>query len=296
MDSYLLNLDSISKSIKFDGVGGIIKIRNTNNKNEVVLDVNSNFRKPGHNSDIVSLIAFFINKGLRIEKMLTYGGNYVPFDFKPKVSFDINKIENLEFIKNVNKKLETLCSADNLLTLRKGLRINNMIRIYNQALLMFPDFFDKNDLPNALRFLRQYKNEGKANVENLQYQIIPKEKIKNNPQHYFLQKKYQQIETPETDTPVLPLGELIEERKEKAKDKKIQVWSVSNKYGFVNSEDYFDKKIASADTKNYKVVKPNYFAFNPSRVNVGSIACNFTDNLGIVSPMYTLISFDVFKK
>lgn len=149
-------------------------------------------------------------------------------------------------------------------------------------------FIDKNDLPNALKFIRQYKNEGKGNDEKLQYQIIPKEKIKNNPQHYFLQKKYQQIETPETDTPVLSLGELIEERKEKAKDKKIQVWSVSNKYGFVNSEDYFDKKIASADTKNYKVVKPNYFAFNPSRVNVGSIACNFTDNIGIVSPMYTL--------
>jgi len=149
----------------------------------------------------------------------------------------------------------------------------------------------KNDLPTALEILKEYKknNVSKQNLlKQIDYNFVSREEIESNSQHYFLQKKYINIKTPETNTPLFTLGELVNERKEKAKDNKYKVWSVSNKFGFINSEDYFDKKIASANTKNYKIVKPLFFAFNPSRINVGSIACNFRSEIGIVSPMYTL--------
>ena len=46
------------------------------------------------------------------------------------------------------------------------------------------------------------------------------------------------------------------------------------------------------DFHNYKIVKPNQFAYNPSRINLGSIALrNETDGKCIVSPMY--IVFEV---
>jgi type I restriction enzyme M protein len=152
----------------------------------------------------------------------------------------------------------------------------------------------QNDIPSAIKLLNEYKQAINTSKQvndyetNLNYKFVAKKEIENNPENYLLVKKYSEIETPDTQHEVLPLGDLIIEKKEKAKSNGYKVWSVSNKYGFINSEEYFDKKIASLNTSNYKVVKPLYFAFNPSRINVGSIACNFTDDLGIVSPMYTL--------
>lgn len=151
----------------------------------------------------------------------------------------------------------------------------------------------ENDIPLAEELLLEYKQATLDNKKikprkNIKYQVVSKEEIRNNPEYYLLVKKYSEIETPDTNNEVLPLGSLIVEKKEKAKNKKYVVWSVSNKYGFINSEDYFDKKIASINTSNYKIINPHFFAFNPSRINVGSIACNFTENSGIVSPMYTI--------
>ena len=80
---------------------------------------------------------------------------------------------------------------------------------------------------------------------------------------------------------------MIEECSEKVKNQEgIEPWSVSNKLGFVLSSEYHSEKIASDSLKNYKVIRPGYFAFNPSRINVGSIAYNNTDSVGCVSPMY----------
>ncbi len=44
--------------------------------------------------------------------------------------------------------------------------------------------------------------------------------------------------------------------------------------------------VASDDTSNYKIVKHNDFAYNPARINVGSIARLTSFDSGIVSPMY----------
>ena len=69
--------------------------------------------------------------------------------------------------------------------------------------------------------------------------------------------------------------------------KNLPVLSVSNKHGFVEqSEQFEDRIIASDDTSNYKIVSINDFAFNPARINVGSIARLKDKEGGIVSPMY----------
>ena len=68
------------------------------------------------------------------------------------------------------------------------------------------------------------------------------------------------------------------------------VQSVSNKYGFINQEDIFeDRRVASVDTSNYYVIDKGCFAYNPSRINVGSLAYKFDDKISIISPLY--ISF-----
>ena len=92
------------------------------------------------------------------------------------------------------------------------------------------------------------------------------------------------------------IGDVIEQISERNKDKSIDmVLSVSNKHGFINkSEQFEDRIIASEDTSNYKIVHKNDFAYNPARINVGSVARLKTIEMGIVSPMY--ICFRVRKE
>ncbi|MCQ2086696.1 MAG: restriction endonuclease subunit S [Bacilli bacterium] len=69
------------------------------------------------------------------------------------------------------------------------------------------------------------------------------------------------------------------------------VFSVSNKKGFIPQiEQFEDKVIASDDKGSYKIVSKNTFAYNPARINVGSIGLYELDSPCIVSPMYNCFS------
>lgn len=66
------------------------------------------------------------------------------------------------------------------------------------------------------------------------------------------------------------------------------VESVSNKTGFTKQTEQFDDySVASADLSNYYVIAEKQFAYNPSRINVGSIAYKTEgDETSVVSPLY----------
>lgn len=70
------------------------------------------------------------------------------------------------------------------------------------------------------------------------------------------------------------------------------VYSVTNSQGFVPSTDYFSKEVYSKDLSNYKIVKRGMIAYNPSRVNVGSLAVQNAEEQVIVSPLYVVFSVD----
>ena len=72
------------------------------------------------------------------------------------------------------------------------------------------------------------------------------------------------------------------------KDEDIPVYSVTNTQGFCR--DYFGKEVASKDKTTYKIVPRGYFAFNPSRINVGSVDWQRNEDRVIVSPLYNVFS------
>lgn len=84
------------------------------------------------------------------------------------------------------------------------------------------------------------------------------------------------------------IGDFIEQTSKRNKGCVIQnVLSVSNSQGFIQQSEQFENRIVASDnTSNYKIVEKNDFAFNPARINVGSIARLTTFEKGIVSPMY----------
>ena len=69
-------------------------------------------------------------------------------------------------------------------------------------------------------------------------------------------------------------------------DEDIPVYSVTNDKGFCTG--YFSKEIASKDKSTYKIVPRGYFAYNPSRINVGSIDWQNCEDQVIVSPLYVV--------
>jgi type I restriction enzyme S subunit len=86
------------------------------------------------------------------------------------------------------------------------------------------------------------------------------------------------------------LGEYLQLSQKRNKTSNIGlVLSVSNKKGFIaQTEQFGDHRVASRDVLNYRIVEKGDFAYNPSRINIGSIACLKNFDIGIVSPMYVV--------
>ena len=85
----------------------------------------------------------------------------------------------------------------------------------------------------------------------------------------------------------VPLGNYIREYSVRNKaDADIPVYSVTNSQGFCR--EYFGKEVASKDKTTYKIVPYGYFAYNPSRINVGSVDWQRCEEQVIVSPLYNV--------
>lgn len=87
--------------------------------------------------------------------------------------------------------------------------------------------------------------------------------------------------------PIVELGKHVQQVSQRNRvEADIEVFSVTNSEGFTKSTDYFSKEVFSKDVSNYKIVKPEQFAYNPSRINVGSIDYLRYDTPVLVSPLY----------
>ena len=99
------------------------------------------------------------------------------------------------------------------------------------------------------------------------------------------------------------LGEVIEKHSQKARKypELKTVYTVSKDYGIIPSLEYWTKtaseyrrsyQIYSDDTSNYNVIRQNMFAYNPARLNIGSISCLLDGEDGLISPMYVVFKLN----
>ncbi len=72
----------------------------------------------------------------------------------------------------------------------------------------------------------------------------------------------------------------------------LRVYSVTNSNGFIPSTEYFSKEVFSKNLSTYKIVERGMIAYNPSRINVGSVACQNKEDKVIVSPLYVVVKVD----
>ena len=104
---------------------------------------------------------------------------------------------------------------------------------------------------------------------------------------------------------VAELSTVTKQITEKVKDRTdVKVLSPVNTGELVLSEEYFTKQVFSESVSKYIVVKPLQFAYNPARVNIGSLGMNTFTFDGCVSPVYVVFEcesnyhhfFDYYRK
>lgn len=86
------------------------------------------------------------------------------------------------------------------------------------------------------------------------------------------------------------LSDLIEEKRIKINNREAQVLSAIKTGELMRSEDFFTKKVYSKNISKYLEVNKFDFAYNPARINIGSIGLLKKDILGAVSPVYVVFS------
>ena len=101
------------------------------------------------------------------------------------------------------------------------------------------------------------------------------------------------------------LGQVTISQNEKVKKRQnVKVFSPVTSGELVLSEEYFTKRVYSENVEKYILVRPNEFAYNPARVNIGSIGMNTYGFDGCVSPVYVVFKceegyqffFDMFRQ
>lgn len=104
---------------------------------------------------------------------------------------------------------------------------------------------------------------------------------------------------------VAELGDVTKQQTEKVGPQKtVKVLSPITTGELVLSEEYFTKQVFSESIAKYIIVKPDQFAYNPARINIGSIGRNTFEFDGCVSPVYVVFEcekgyhyfFDFFRK
>lgn len=193
----------------------------------------------------------------------------------------------------LNKLLKTDASRDAITSKSGGsTRYNVGQEILSSIKLLFPKIDEQTKIADflfAVDAKLQFLKKKKSLLE--QYKKGVMQKLFS--QHLRF-KDENGNEFPEWE--VKKLGEVLIKNSNKNKGQKYSlVQSVSNKHGFINQDEMFeDRRVASKDTSNYYVIEKGHFAYNPSRIDVGSLAYKFDDEISVISPLY--ISFKTNKE
>ena len=183
------------------------------------------------------------------------------------------------FIKDLNRNLE-------------GIRDGKMISYqqFSEIMLPFPPLPEQRRIAQALTALdeliaatNEKLEQMKAYKKGLMQKLFPA-KGKKLPELRF--KEFEQ--DGEWEEKVLEEVTKVVNRRNKS-NRDLPIYSISNKDGFILQSEQFDGLDSVSrgyDTSLYKIVTSNTFAYNPARINVGSIGYSGNIKECLISSLY----------
>jgi type I restriction enzyme, S subunit len=85
------------------------------------------------------------------------------------------------------------------------------------------------------------------------------------------------------------LGNIVSRRAERAGSRDVVILSAVSTGKLIRSDEQFARRVYSEETNNYLAVHQWDLAYNPSRINIGSIGMLEEDIVGAVSPVYVVV-------
>ncbi|BDQ04878.1 MAG: hypothetical protein KatS3mg084_0396 [Candidatus Dojkabacteria bacterium] len=156
---------------------------------------------------------------------------------------------------------------------------------------------DKNDLPDALQVILEYKNAVRKNkvdeftLENKPCSplLVKKSTLAENGEYNLTGDRYRVVEKRKHQKwPMVKLGEVIElSGKDRAGNENLPIMSITMYKGLIDQEEKFKKRIASKNTQNYKKVFKNELVVG-FPIDEGVLGFQTKYEVAAVSPAYNI--------
>ena len=244
--------------ITYEKIKGLVNIDNSTLKNNSVTYGDVVFQRSSETIEDIGRANVYLDHN----KVATFGG----FVIRGKKKGDYNPLF-------INYLLQNSSSRKAIIVKGAGAQHYNISQEELEKIeLYFPSIQEQEKIANLLSLLDKKIELQKRKVDALKIY-----------KRGLIQKLYDQKYNNK-----IRMKNIIKQKSIRNTNNEIKdIYSVNNKEGFVLQTDQFkDRIVASEDTTNYKIVKKDYFAYNPARINVGSIARMKHEKIGIISPMY----------
>ena len=244
--------------ITYEKIKGLVNIDNITLKNNSVTYGDVVFQRSSETIEDIGRANVYLDHN----KVATFGG----FVIRGKKKGDYNPLF-------INYLLQNSSSRKAIIVKGAGAQHYNISQEELEKIeLYFPSIQEQEKIANLLSLLDKKIELQKRKVDALKIY-----------KRGLIQKLYDQKYNNK-----VKMKNIIKQKSIRNKNNEIKdIYSVNNKDGFILQSDQFkDRIVASEDTTNYKIIKKDYFAYNPARINVGSIARMKDERIGIISPMY----------
>ena len=212
---------------------------------------------------------------------------------------------NLLRIKFRNSRIISPAFANYLLNFQKSLRqlramaigTTSVAAIYDrdltQLIVALPSLLEQNRISEilsagdkALEQIRKLIEAKKHRKKALMQQLLTGKRRLKPYAKPNRKNSYRFFNLPE-DWACPQIKEIAQECSERNTEKDdLPVLACSKYLGFVDSSEYFGKRVFSEDTSNYKVIRQGQFGFPSNHIEEGSIGLLQKQDIGLVSPIY----------
>ena len=164
--------------------------------------------------------------------------------------------------------------------------------IAEQSVSAYPSI-KPSDIEKLELLLPDKNTQGKivAILKSIDEKIKQNNEINNNLE-LQAQALFKKLFSDTTSDKNVTLGNVTTNIRERIGDGNAVVLSAVNTGKLQPSDEFFTKRVYSKDISKYIIVREGTFAYNPARINIGSIGINDLGITGCVSPVYVVFSVD----
>lgn len=162
--------------------------------------------------------------------------------------------------------------------------------VLQTLLVKVPDLEEQKSISGILKSLDEKIATNRAINDNLQQQAASLYFSMFVSYDYYANMEFEDSEFGRIPKgwQVLSLDDVTINIRDRVHNNNYRVLSALNSGILQPSDEYFTKQVFSKDISNYIIVAENDFAYNPARVNIGSLGINDLGYTGCVSPVYVV--------